>query len=59
MILPVRSKNFSDCRKKAGINTVVFGAGSIAQAHKSNEYVEKAQLSDGQRIIEKVIGEEQ
>ncbi len=45
--------------QNAGINTVVFGAGSIAQAHKSNEYVEKAQLNDGQKIIEKVIGEEQ
>lgn len=45
--------------QNAGINTVVFGAGSIAQAHKVDEYVEKLQLSDGQRIIEKVIGEEQ
>lgn len=45
--------------QNAGINTVVFGAGNIAQAHKANEYVEKTQLSDGQKIIEKVIGEEQ
>lgn len=42
----------------AGINAVVFGAGHIRQAHRMNEYVELQQLIDGQRIIEKIIGEE-
>jgi acetylornithine deacetylase len=44
--------------QNAGINAVVFGAGNIRQAHKINEYVEIQQLSDGQKIIEKIIGEE-
>lgn len=42
----------------AGINTVVFGAGSIEQAHTTDEYIEKEQLMRGQKIIEEIIGEE-
>ncbi|NCB41385.1 MAG: M20/M25/M40 family metallo-hydrolase [Clostridia bacterium] len=41
-----------------GINTVVFGAGSIKQAHSANEFIAKKQLEDGQNLIEKIIGEE-
>lgn len=44
--------------QEKGINTVVFGGGSIEQAHKANEFIAKKQLEDGQKIIEKVIGEE-
>lgn len=37
--------------QEAGINTIVFGAGSIKQAHSEDEYVEKWQLEKG---IEKI-----
>ena len=33
--------------QEAGINTVVFGAGSIKQAHTEDEYVEKWQIEKG------------
>jgi len=42
----------------SGINTVVFGAGSIQQAHSANEYIKKKQLELGQSMIEEIIGEE-
>ncbi len=44
--------------QNAGINAVVFGVGSIEQAHSANEFVDKKQLEDGQKIIEKIIEDE-
>ena len=41
-----------------GINTIVFGAGNIEQAHSANECIAKEQLENGQKLIEKIIGEE-
>lgn len=41
-----------------GINAVVFGAGSIEQAHKCNEFIEKEQLEGAIQIFEKILGEE-
>jgi len=41
--------------QEAGINSVVFGAGSINQAHSENEYVEKWQLEKGKEIIKNLI----
>ncbi len=37
--------------QEAGINSLVFGAGSINQAHSEDEYVEKWQLEKGKNII--------
>lgn len=42
--------------QEAGINTVVFGAGSIKQAHTEDEYVEKWQLEKGIEMIKDIIG---
>ncbi len=42
---------------KEGINSVVFGAGNIAQAHTENEYVYKNDLEKAQVIFEKIMGE--
>ena len=41
--------------QEAGINTIVFGAGSIRQAHSEDEYVEKWQLEKGIEIIKNLI----
>lgn len=38
-----------------GISTVICGPGSIEQAHKADEYLEKAQLQQCDRFIEKLI----
>lgn len=37
--------------QERGINAIVFGAGSIKQAHSEDEYVEKWQLERGQEIL--------
>jgi len=42
---------------QAGINSLVFGAGNIKQAHAPNEYVEKEQLEIAQLMFQKIIGE--
>ncbi len=42
---------------KAGINTVVFGAGSIEQAHCNDEFVSKEELEKAQLMFEKLIGD--
>lgn len=41
--------------QEEGINTIVFGAGSISQAHSEDEYVERAQLEKGIEIIKGLI----
>ncbi len=41
--------------QEAGVNTVVFGAGSIKQAHSEDEYIEKWQLETGKKIIKKLV----
>ncbi|MDD2493623.1 MAG: M20/M25/M40 family metallo-hydrolase [Tissierellia bacterium] len=41
--------------QEAGINTLVFGAGSIKQAHSEDEYVEKWQLEMGKEKIKSII----
>ncbi len=41
---------------KSGINSVVFGAGNIEQAHAPDEYVEKKQLDEAQKILEQIMG---
>lgn len=40
---------------KLGIHSLIFGPGSIDVAHKANEFIERAQLSKGTAIVEKVI----
>ncbi|MBI2445006.1 M20/M25/M40 family metallo-hydrolase [Candidatus Micrarchaeota archaeon] len=40
----------------AGVNAVVYGAGSIAQAHKPNEYVSFASLNKAAAFLEEVAG---
>lgn len=44
--------------QNSGISSVVFGAGSIEQAHSANEYIQKLQLEEGRGVIEKIIEEE-
>lgn len=39
----------------AGIHTVICGPGSIAQAHKANEYIELAQLARCDRFLSNLI----
>ena len=41
--------------QRLGIETVVFGAGSIDQAHRANEYVDSSQHPKAQRVFEKLI----
>ncbi|WP_409227140.1 M20 family metallopeptidase [Gudongella sp. SC589] len=41
--------------QEEGINTIVFGAGSIKQAHSEDEYVERAQVEKGIEIIKGLI----
>ncbi|WP_422486610.1 M20/M25/M40 family metallo-hydrolase [Gudongella sp. DL1XJH-153] len=41
--------------QEAGVNAVVFGAGSIKQAHSEDEYVEKWQLEKGIEIIKNLV----
>jgi len=41
--------------QKAGYSTIVCGPGSIDQAHKPNEYIEKAQVEKCARFIEQLI----
>ena len=38
-----------------GMETVVFGAGSIDQAHQPNEYLAREQISPGLNVIQQVI----
>ena len=38
-----------------GINTVVCGPGSIAQAHKPNEFVSRLQIEKCSKFIDKII----
>lgn len=40
---------------KLGIETLIFGPGSIDVAHQANEWVKKADLEECQSIIEKLI----
>ena len=40
--------------QQAGIETVVFGPGSIEQAHKPDEYIEISQLIEGLRFMDKL-----
>lgn len=42
--------------QSAGINTVVYGAGSIKQAHKPKEYVTKTSLKKAAAFLKKVAG---
>jgi acetylornithine deacetylase len=39
----------------AGYSAVVCGPGNIAQAHQPNEYLEVAQLAEGQRFMERLL----
>jgi len=41
--------------QKAGISTLVFGAGSIKQAHSTNEYIELSQIDKGIKKLEQVL----
>lgn len=41
--------------QEAGINTIVFGAGSIKQAHSEDEYVEVEQLKMGKEKIKDLV----
>ena len=43
--------------QRAGITTVVCGPGSIQQAHKPNEYIEKSQLEKCERLLISVVRE--
>ena len=38
-----------------GMETVVFGPGSIDQAHQANEYLDLAQIDPSQRVLESLI----
>ena len=40
---------------EAGFETVICGPGSIAQAHRANEYIEKDQMNKGVEFIFKLI----
>ncbi|EJB07023.1 acetylornithine deacetylase ArgE [Rhizobium leguminosarum bv. trifolii WSM597] len=40
----------------AGIPTVVFGPGSIAQAHQPDEYITESQFAAGGRFLERLAG---
>ena len=40
---------------EAGVNCVVYGPGNLDQAHKPDEFVEKAQLADAIKIYGRVI----
>ena len=40
---------------QAGLPAVVCGPGSIDQAHKPNEYIDKAQLAEGVQVFEDLI----
>lgn len=40
-----------------GFQTVICGPGSIAQAHRANEYIAQEQLEKGVEMIKKLIGE--
>ena len=41
--------------QNSGINTVVCGPGSIAVAHKANEYIELEQLARCDQFLRKLI----
>ncbi len=43
--------------QRAGWSTVVIGPGDIAQAHLANEYIEVAQMAEGERFIRRLIAE--
>ncbi|WP_344747593.1 M20/M25/M40 family metallo-hydrolase [Kribbella aluminosa] len=49
----------SDASKlaRAGIPTLVFGAGSIEQAHTKDEFIEISQLSSGVRFVEALLSD--
>lgn len=40
---------------EAGFETVICGPGDIAQAHRANEFIEKTQLQEGMRFMERLI----
>ena len=41
--------------QRMGIETVVFGPGSIDQAHQADEYLAKDQIAPTQRVLERLI----
>jgi acetylornithine deacetylase len=41
--------------QEMGINSIVFGAGNIEQAHTADEFVEKSQLIEAQNLLEKIM----
>ena len=41
--------------QEMGINTIVFGPGSIEQAHIKNEFIEKSQLEKFDEFIQKEL----
>ncbi|MFH1317339.1 MAG: M20/M25/M40 family metallo-hydrolase [Candidatus Woesearchaeota archaeon] len=42
--------------QKSGINSIVFGAGNIKQAHTNDEYVLKKHIIEAQKVFENIIG---
>jgi acetylornithine deacetylase len=38
-----------------GIDSVVFGPGSIRQAHKANEYISRSELDNGEKIYSEIL----
>lgn len=41
--------------QEIGINSIVFGVGSIEQAHSANEFVEKSHIIEAQEKLENII----
>ena len=41
--------------EKGGFPSIICGPGDIAQAHRANEFVSKAQLKRGVELIQKLI----
>lgn len=41
--------------QQAGLSTVICGPGSISQAHRPDEYIERSQIDAGARFMERLI----
>jgi acetylornithine deacetylase len=41
--------------QKIGVRSLIFGPGSIDQAHRPNEFIEEAQLIRGVEVVEKLV----
>ena len=41
--------------QKIGVRSLIFGPGSIDQAHRPNEFIEESQLTRGVDIVEKLV----